>query len=209
MAPFKFIAYCISCIKALVVSCKLDKEDPVVTRSQFYCWMKRKGFTSEGIKKAKKAIEEMQIQMHGLAHKLTDVRAVEEVLRLQCIEKQKKVVGVLQRSMKAIDERHAKQFERLQDKYIGAIFCWGAQDAYKLGDVIAKNGRWFSRGEGDRKKADWEQKVAAKVNLRVNAIVRCINTVVNDGFYHFTDSRTNDMERTVNKTRRGQQANWN
>ncbi|KAG1700299.1 hypothetical protein DVH05_012101 [Phytophthora capsici] len=208
VAPFMLIAYIASGIKTFVVSCKLDKEDPVVTRSQFYCWMKRNGFTKEEIKKAKKAIVEMQIQMHGIAHKLTDVRAVEETLKLQSIEKQKKVVGMLQRSMAAIDKRHAKQFERLRDRYIGAIFCWGSQGAYKLGDVVAKNGRWFGRGEGDRKKADWEQKVATKVDLRANAIVRCINTMVNDDFYDCTGSRMSDLERTINKTKRGQQLIW-
>ncbi|KAK1947910.1 hypothetical protein P3T76_000200 [Phytophthora citrophthora] len=210
ISPFLIINYIVNWIKSLVRSCRLGKSDPVVTRSQFYCWMGRNGFTNAEIKTAKQEIAKMQIQMYGIAHKLTDVRAVEEALKLQSIEKQKKVIGILQRSISAIDKRHDKQFERLRDKFIGGIFSWGAREAYKLGDVIAKNGRWFTRGEGDRKKADWEQKVAARVNLRVNAIVRCVNTLVNDGYFLHYDSRMNDIERTVNKNK-GDRAplHWN
>ncbi|KAG3121558.1 hypothetical protein PI124_g263 [Phytophthora idaei] len=130
---------------AAMTSCRFKRAAPVVTHESFYYWLKRNGFTSKELKKVKEATKGMT--MYVLAHKLTDVRDVEELIKLQSIEKQK----------------------------------LGAQDVYKLGDAIAKNGRLCTRGEGARKKADWEQRVASRVNLRVNAVLRCINTVVKEG----------------------------
>ncbi|KAE9277149.1 hypothetical protein PF008_g28921 [Phytophthora fragariae] len=140
------------------------------------------------------------MKMHAIVHKLTDVRAVEEFFKLQSIEKQKLVIVVLQQSKEAIDQKHQKQFEKLRTVYTGAIFSWGARDAYRLGYMIAKNGRMCSRGEGDRKKADWEKRVASKVNLRINAVLRCINTIASEGRYAKHDARMKDLVRTVNRS---------
>ncbi|KAF1777175.1 hypothetical protein GQ600_27693 [Phytophthora cactorum] len=86
-----------------------------------------------------------------------------------------------QQSTAAINAAHAAEYQVLKVMCARLLFNWGAQDVYKLGDAIAKNGRLCTRGEGARKKADWEQRVASRVNLRVNAVLRCINTVVKEG----------------------------
>ncbi|KAG2848952.1 hypothetical protein PC129_g81 [Phytophthora cactorum] len=164
---------------AAMTSCRFKRAAPVVTHESFYYWLKRNGFTSKELKKVKEATKGMTIYV--LAHKLTDVRDVEELIKLQSIEKQKLVVVILQQSTAAIDAAHAAEYQVLKVMCARLLFNWGAQDVYKLGDAIAKNGRLCTRGEGARKKADWEQCVASRVNLRVNAVLRCINTVVKEG----------------------------
>ncbi|ETL36977.1 hypothetical protein L916_11147, partial [Phytophthora nicotianae] len=133
--------------------------------------------------------------MYVLAHKLTDVRDTEEMIKLQSIEKQKLVVAVLQQSTAAIIAAHEAEFLVLRVMCARLLFNWGAQDVYKLGDVIAKNGRLCTRGEDARKKKpDWEQRVASRSNLRINAVLRCVNTVVKEGRI------PRDLERTLDKT---------
>ncbi|KAE9045958.1 hypothetical protein PR001_g4752 [Phytophthora rubi] len=199
MGLFAIVAYIIYApISAAVTFCRYNRAAPVVTRAKFYYWLHRNGFTSEELNKVKDATKNMK--MHAIVHKLTDVRAVEEFFKLQSIEKQKLVIVVLQQSKEAIDQKHQKQFEKLRTVYTGAIFSWGARDAYRLGDMIAKNGRMCSRGEGDRKKADWEKRVASKVNLRINAVLRCINTIASEGRYAKHDARMKDLVRTVNRS---------
>ncbi|KAG7393694.1 hypothetical protein PHYPSEUDO_004457 [Phytophthora pseudosyringae] len=195
---FKIFSWFRMAVTTFIASCRYKRSAPVVTRAQFYNWLKRNGFTSDEMKQVKEATKD--VKMYAIAHKLTDVRAVEGFLKLQSIEKQKLVIVVLQQSTQAIDTKHQKQFEKLRNLYTGALFSWGAQDAYRLGDVIAKNGRMCGRGEGTRKKADWEQRVASKVNLRVNAVLRCINTIASEGRYSKDDAKMTDLVRTVNRT---------
>ncbi|KAG7393693.1 hypothetical protein PHYPSEUDO_004456 [Phytophthora pseudosyringae] len=198
MIIFKLIALLCMPITASITACLFDRSEPVVTLSEFYYWLKRNGFTSDEMKQVKVATKGMT--MHAIAHKLTEIRAVEVFFKLQSIEKQKLVIVVLQQSMEAIAKEHEKKFEIFRIIYTAAIFSWGAQDAHRLGDVIAKNGRMCSRGEDARKKADWEQRVASKVNLRVNAVLRCINTIASEGRYSKDDAKMTDLVRTVNRT---------
>ncbi|KAL4162430.1 hypothetical protein PRNP1_003043 [Phytophthora ramorum] len=177
---------------------RYGKAPPVLTLDEFHYWLGRKGFTNEEMKKVKEATNGMT--MHTLASTLTDVRDVEKLFKLQSIEKQKLVVGILQQSKEAIDKAHESKFQELRKRYTGAIFSWGTEDAYRLGDAIAKNGRMCSRGEDARKKADWQQRVASKVNLRVNAVLRCINTIANEGRFSSNDAKMSDLERTVNRS---------
>ncbi|POM80868.1 Histidine kinase [Phytophthora palmivora] len=96
-------------IMAAVKSCRFNRAAPVVTRDDFYYWLKRNGFSKDEMKKVKEAAS--TITMYKLAQKVTDVRAVEEIFKLQSIEKQKLVMVVIQQSREAIINANQLLFE--------------------------------------------------------------------------------------------------
>ncbi|ETK83564.1 hypothetical protein L915_11248 [Phytophthora nicotianae] len=122
-----------------MTSWRFQKQASVVIHESFYYWLKRNGFTNEELKQVKEATQ--KTTMYVLAHKLTDVHDAEEMIKLQSIEKQKLVVAVLQQSTAAIIAAHEAEFLVLRVMCARLLFNWGAQDVYKLGNVIGKNGR--------------------------------------------------------------------